>query len=264
MGGVPGEHLANISRNGETHSGMRMQRSGSHRKRKKYMCGIAGIIGNITSHQNHKNMLQLMLSKIEHRGDKENTYECKALPLAALGCNRLAIVDRVDGHQPLTNNDNTIIAVLNGEIYNHCEIRQQLHALGYIFQTDTDTEILVHGYQEWGEEVLNRLDGIFAFIIYDSKKNHFLAARDHIGIKPLYYLYDKEVYYIASEMKALLFLNKDIQTLKLGYFLTKNGEKNISVSWYNSLRRLTKSKLFPHSRSYYLVLFIRWCKPICR
>ncbi|HEU5382571.1 MAG TPA: asparagine synthase-related protein, partial [Ktedonobacteraceae bacterium] len=111
------------------------------------------------------------------------------------------------------------------EIYNHCEIRQQLYALGYIFQTDTDTEILVHGYQEWGKEVLNRLDGMFAFIIYDSKKNHFLAARDHIGIKPLYYLYDEEVYYIASEMKALLFLNKDIQILKPGYFLTKNGEE---------------------------------------
>ncbi|GHO95051.1 asparagine synthetase B [Reticulibacter mediterranei] len=191
------------------------------------MCGIAGIINNgvVLNSERCKEKLDLMLLQMKHRGDAELAHETKVWPSAAIGCNRLAIVDREFARQPLTDEQGTIFAVLNGEIYNYRDLYHELVALGHRFKTLSDTEVLVHGYQEWGEDITSHLDGMFGFILYDSRTNIFLAARDHIGIKPLYYLYEDNTYFIASEMKALLPLGQKIQVLQPGHYLTFNGIK---------------------------------------
>lgn len=188
------------------------------------MCGIAGVISKNAAFNQHEKALHEMLSHIQHRGDKEHAYECSILAEVALGCNRLAIVDREQGQQPLTNDDGSIIVVLNGEIYNYRELYHELEAQGYRFKTQTDTEVLAHGYQEWGESLVDRLDGMFSFILYDTVQRRFLAARDHIGVKPLYYLYDQGTYYLASEIKALLPIGHSVHVLKPGHILTEGGE----------------------------------------
>ena len=187
------------------------------------MCGIAAIINsNLTSIQNEE-QVHAMLSKIRHRGDDINFGELGSVGRATLGCNRLAIVDREHGRQPLIGKSGTIYAVQNGEIYNYLALREQLTAKGYQFLTECDTEVLVHGYQEWGEELVEHLDGMFAFVVYDSVNNTFCAARDHIGIKPLYYLQKGDAYYFASEMKCLTQVGDNIQVLQPGYCIL-NGE----------------------------------------
>lgn len=189
------------------------------------MCGIAGIVDHTPTSEWKQRNLHIMLSQMKHRGDEEHGYETYILPFCAMGCNRLAIVDREHAHQPLTNEQGTIFVVLNGEIYNYLELSQELTSLGYKFQTCSDTEVLVHGYQEWGEELVEHLDGMFGFFLYDKSANTFLAARDHIGIKPLYYACEDSTYFIASEMKALLPLSQEIQTLPPGHILTQGGIK---------------------------------------
>lgn len=188
------------------------------------MCGIAAIIDSNSSLIQKEEKVRAMLSKIAYRGDEANFGELSSVGHATLGCNRLAIVDREHGRQPLIGNNGTICAVQNGEIYNYLELRKQLTAKGYQFLTECDTEVLVHGYQEWGEKLVDHLDGMFAFVVYNSVSNTFFAARDHIGIKPLYYLQKGDAYYFASEMKCLIQLGEDIQVLQPGYFIV-NGEK---------------------------------------
>lgn len=189
------------------------------------MCGIAGVIHfAATTTTEIRELLDLMLSKLKHRGDEEHAYESIVLSHCALGCNRLAIVDRVHGYQPLTDSQDALIAILNGEIYNYQQLRDQLTRQGHHFRTQTDTEILVHGYQEWKERIVDHLDGIFSFILYDKINNYFLAARDHIGVKPLYYIRDANSYILASEIKALLAFDHPIQTLQPGHILTTQGE----------------------------------------
>ena len=187
------------------------------------MCGIAGVIDSLATAEQNREILTAMLSKIKHRGEEEHTYEIKVLPHGAFGCNRLAIVDREHGYQPITNAQGTLLAILNGEIYNHQQLEQELTEMGYQFRTHCDTEVLVYGYQEWKEQLIDHLDGKFAFVVYDHHADTFLAARDHIGIKPLYYLHDDNRYLIASEMKSLLPFGQHIQTLQPGHILTQNG-----------------------------------------
>lgn len=187
------------------------------------MCGIAGIIDPTTPPERNGERLHVMLSQIKHRGNQENAYEAKILLHSALGCNRLAIVDREHAHQPQANMRETIYAVLNGEIYNYQALRQELMARGYQFRTNSDTEVLVHGYQEWKDQLMDRLDGMFAFLIYDCETDSFLVARDHIGIKPLYYLQEGETYFFASEMKSLLAFGQNIHVLQPGHILTREG-----------------------------------------
>jgi asparagine synthase (glutamine-hydrolysing) len=165
-----------------------------------------------------------MLEVIAYRGDSEHFGEIQALQEFAMGTNRLAIVGREDGRQPISNADQTLWAILNGEIYNFRELRQELAAAGYRFSTHTDTEVLVHGYSHWGRDLLlEKLDGMFAFVIYDRVNNSFLAARDHIGIKPLYYAVADGTWYFASEQKSLTPLAGEIHTLSPGHFVTPQG-----------------------------------------
>lgn len=193
------------------------------------MCGIAGFF-QLTDHQEeYERIIREMLAPIKHRGDEEHAYECKQFDFGALGCNRLAIVDREHGRQPLTNQEETLFAVMNGEIYNYRELCQELQELGYRFHTSTDTEVLVHGYQAWGQQLVERIDGVFAFIIFDQRNATFFAARDHMGVKPLYYLNRDGAYFIASEMKSLTGFGQNINVLMPGQILTPQGTQ--AYSW---------------------------------
>lgn len=143
-----------------------------------------------------------MCSALEHRGpDDEGSVHLDGV---TLGMRRLSIIDLEGGHQPIQNEDSTVWVVQNGEIYNHLELREQLVAAGHVFESKADTEVLVHGYEEWGEDMVERLNGMFAFAILDRSRGVVFLARDRMGIKPLHYAIDGRRLVFASELKALL------------------------------------------------------------
>lgn len=149
-----------------------------------------------------KRLLQNMVSALEHRGpDDVGTYTKGNI---GLGVRRLSIIDLETGHQPIANEDNTIWIVYNGEIYNYKELRQDLEKKGHTFQTNSDTEVLVHLYEEMGRDLVTQLNGMFAFAVWDAKHQTLLLARDRIGIKPLFYHIGRDKLTFASELKSLL------------------------------------------------------------
>ncbi len=166
------------------------------------MCGIAGHIsykGGIT-----KNHVKAMTDAIHHRGpDGEGSYINPSYT-AALGHRRLSFLDLSEaGKQPMTNEDSTLWITYNGEIYNYIELRSELEKFGHRFQSHTDTEVILHGYEQWGAGVLTRLKGMFAFGIWDETSRELFLARDRFGIKPLYY-YNRDGHFVfASEIKAI-------------------------------------------------------------
>ncbi|HEX8943590.1 MAG TPA: hypothetical protein VF785_10660, partial [Gemmatimonadaceae bacterium] len=122
----------------------------------------------------------------------------------ALAHRRLSIIDVTGGAQPLSNEDGTIWVTYNGEIYNFQELRERLDRLGHCFRTHSDTEVLVHAYEAWGDDFVTQLNGMFAFAIHDVKRGRVLLARDHLGIKPLFYRLDRGTLYFASEIKGII------------------------------------------------------------
>jgi asparagine synthase (glutamine-hydrolysing) len=161
------------------------------------MCGIAGYLGS-----GDNILLGEMLDSIRHRGpDDEGVFFDDHV---GLGTRRLAIIDVDHGNQPIHNEEKTLWIVYNGEIYNFQNIKNELTKLGHRFYTDTDTETLLHAYEEWDEECLKLLNGMFAFAIWDTKKKRLFLARDRLGIKPLYYYSSPQKFLFASEIKALL------------------------------------------------------------
>jgi len=155
-----------------------------------------------------------------HRGpDDEGSIHLDGV---TLGMRRLSIIDIEGGHQPMSNEDSTVWVIQNGEIYNHRQLREQLLAAGHRFATKSDTEVLVHGYEEWGERMIERLNGMFAFALLDRRKASLLLARDRMGIKPLHYAIDGERFVFASELKALLqdtALRKGVDPVALDEYL---------------------------------------------
>src|SRR6266568_2749208 len=164
------------------------------------MCGIAGFAG-----PGDRGHLIAMTRVLDHRGpDGEGVYQDDSAHVF-LGHKRLAIVDLAGGYQPMPNEDHTIFVVFNGEIYNHATLRRELISRGHIFRTDhSDTEVLVHGYEEWGEDLPVRLNGMFAFAIYDKPRHRFFLARDRFGEKPLYYFARPGLFVFASELTGIL------------------------------------------------------------
>jgi asparagine synthase (glutamine-hydrolysing) len=164
------------------------------------MCGIAGLL-NLDGRPVDRELLTTLTDRLAHRGpDGRDQYVDNA---AGLGHRRLAIIDLELGRQPMSNEDGSTWLVANGEIYNFRELRQELSGRGYRFRTNSDCEVIIHGYDEWGIDVVNRLRGMFAFAIWDAKKQQMVLARDRIGIKPLCYYLDDRRFAFASELQAL-------------------------------------------------------------
>ena len=163
------------------------------------MCGFVGFTNNIND---ASIIIDEMTDKIAHRGpDSSGKYVDGKI---ALGFRRLSIIDLSQGDQPLFNEDKSIVLVFNGEIYNFQSLRDELIKSGHVFTTRTDSEVLIHGYEQWGKAMLNKLRGMFAFIIWDKKKNEIFGARDFFGIKPLYYALMDKTFMFGSEIKSFL------------------------------------------------------------
>jgi asparagine synthase (glutamine-hydrolysing) len=166
------------------------------------MCGIAGIVAVDQLDRDAPARATRMRDIITYRGPDEAGLHCDAQ--AALAHRRLSIVDLSTGQQPLSNEDGSVWIVFNGEIYNHAEIRKELEALGHKYRTKSDTESIVHAYEQWGEACVHRLRGMFAFAIWDAPKRRLLLVRDRLGIKPLYWSRTGDALLFGSEIKAIL------------------------------------------------------------
>ena len=183
------------------------------------MCGIGAIFGPRL--KDGRSLILKSLEAVRHRGN--SLFEIAEYEGCALGANRLGIVDRKNARQPQTNEDGTISVVFNGEIFNHKELREKLQKEGHVFRTESDTEVLVHLYEQHGPPMVEKLDSeMFAFFIHDRRKNSFFAARDPYGVKPLYYSLDGEGrWHFASEMKQLAQFDnlQDIRAFPPGHLM---------------------------------------------
>ncbi len=183
------------------------------------MCGIVGFTNNI---DNSNDVIIRMMDKIKHRGpDAAGSYVDENI---ALGHRRLSIIDiSSQGDQPIFNEDRSIIIIFNGEIYNYLDIKKELIETGHIFSTNTDTEVLLHGYEQYGEKILNKLRGMFSFVIWDKNKKELFGARDFFGIKPMYYAVMNKTFMFGSEIKSFLEhpeFKKELNTAALENYLT--------------------------------------------
>ena len=184
------------------------------------MCGIAGIYHFHTKAPETAQTVKAMAAAIVHRGrDDEGFYENEHLVMAH---KRLSIIDLETGRQPMPNEDGSVVVACNGEIYNFQELRKDLKAHGHSFSTTSDTEVLVHLYEDFGLDMFNRLNGIFAFALWDDRTKRLILARDHFGVKPLHICHTKDRVLFASEIKAILADNKIsryINKQSLHYFM---------------------------------------------
>lgn len=163
------------------------------------MCGIAGFMGQV---ENRADVIRNMTEVITHRGpDSDGFFTDDNI---SMGFRRLSIIDLGAGHQPIYNEDKSLVLTFNGEIYNYKDLRKELIAKGHKFYTDTDSEVLVHGFEEWKEDMLPKLRGMFGFAIYNTKDNSLFIARDFFGIKPMHYTQIGNDFVYASEIKSVL------------------------------------------------------------
>jgi len=176
------------------------------------MCGLCGfIINNIAGTKDYRGTLAKMTNVLAHRGpDSEGHYYTDTdKAVVGLGHRRLSIIDLSEkANQPLGNEDGSVLVVFNGEIYNYEELTKELTAKGHLFQSQSDTEVIVHLYEDMEDQCVNKLDGMFAFALWDKKRKRLLIARDRMGIKPLFYVFKGDNFYFSSEIKALLLLEE--------------------------------------------------------
>lgn len=187
------------------------------------MCGIAGIF-QLDRSPVEPDRLARMMAVIAHRGpDADGCYVQGEI---GLGHRRLAIIDLSPaGHQPMTNEDGSIWITYNGEIYNYQEIKRELEAKGHVFRSQTDTEMVIHAYEEWGVDCLSRFNGMFAFALWDGRQRQLWLVRDRLGIKPLFYTYTPHYFLFGSEIKAILAddrIPRNLDYEALSYFLALN------------------------------------------
>src|ERR1700741_2802589 len=165
------------------------------------MCGITGQFNFIRGEPVEPETIRRMTATMVHRGPDDEGYFVEG-PLG-LGFRRLSIIDLAGGHQPMSDAEEAVWIVFNGEIYNFPELRRELESFGYVFRTHSDTEVIIHGYKQWGDEVLNRLNGMFGLAIWDVRKKRLVVARDPFGIKLICYRIDGGSLYFGSEMRAV-------------------------------------------------------------
>ncbi len=241
------------------------------------MCGIAGIFN---CNQNIKpEWIIRMNNALKHRGPDDegflaiNTKAREIYTLAGpdskvnnarievfgqdvnlfLGHRRLSILDLSSlGHQPMSNNDETLWIIHNGEIYNYVELREELKTLGYDFHTNTDTEVLLAAYEEWGENCLNKLNGMWAFVIYDKRKNVLFGSRDRFGVKPFYYYLDSELFAFASEIKSLItipHINTSVNSKAVFDYFVFNWQESEEEGFFKNICELQPSHGFHYCLS---------------
>ncbi len=234
------------------------------------MCGIAGIYSS--KNEARPEWVKLMTDTLKHRGPDDEGFlaadaktgkiyynltgdesKIKGRPINAfnipanllLGHRRLSIIDTTSaGHQPMGNAGGNIYIIFNGEIYNYLELRKALKSLGYQFRTNTDTEVLLACYEEWGKDCLSKLNGMWSFCIYDSKKNILFCARDRFGVKPFYYYIDENYFSFASEIKAIVklpFYKKDINRQAAFGYLFLGREETNEESFFKGIYELLPS-----------------------
>lgn len=182
---------------------------------------MCGIVGFVSTRDNKAEIIENMMDTIVHRGP--NSSGVFTDDQVALGFRRLSIVDLSGGSQPIYNEDETKIIIFNGEVYNYQEIREDLIAKGHVFRTSADTEVILHGYEEYGVDIVKQLRGMFAFAIWDRETNELFGARDHFGIKPYYYAEMNGSFMFGSEIKSFLVnpdFNKQLNKKALKPYMT--------------------------------------------
>ncbi|MBE0411089.1 MAG: asparagine synthase (glutamine-hydrolyzing) [Anaerolineales bacterium] len=187
------------------------------------MCGICGIFNLSDNRPVEKEILLNLNATLKHRGPDDAGYYIDDRANVGLAMRRLSIIDLSTGSQPIANEDKTVWIVFNGEIYNYLDLRSQLLTLGHRFSTKSDTETIIHAYEQYGDDCVHYLNGMFSFAIWDSRKNRLLLVRDRLGIKPLYYYLGPDLLVFSSELKALLAhpqTPRDIDLNAVDHFLT--------------------------------------------
>ena len=217
------------------------------------MCGIAGYVD--LSSEVHPNTIREMIDEIAYRGPDSSGVFLNKDKTVALGIRRLSIIDLKTGDQPIKNEDGSVVVIFNGEIYNYKELRTDLIKRNHKFKTQSDTEVLVHGYEEWGEDFVRKLNGMFAFAIWDERKKRLLLARDRAGIKPLYYCRLGNKLIFGSEVKTILKyfkvvknsnLNLDLDSLSLYCYLGYLPGNN---SMFKNTKKLLQGNIISFSKS---------------
>lgn len=203
---------------------------------------MCGILGQLNTHRKIDSVsFNEMLDQLASRGPDGMGVQLLSNDFVALGHRRLSIIDlSTDGSQPITNEDGTLWLVFNGEIYNFKKLRAELEKLGHIFKSNTDSEVIIHGYESWGSALVHKLRGIFAFGIYNTLNNEIFLARDHAGVKPLYYMHNNNTFVFASETKPILKCNlyqKEVDNEGLQLYL-KYGNLPSSYSIFKNIKKL--------------------------
>ena len=196
------------------------------------MCGITGLV-YLNKKKVTPNLIKKMTNSLIHRGPDGEGYWIENN--VGIGHRRLSIIDLSnEGAQPMQSQDQRYIISYNGEIYNYLELRSELIQLGYKFKSQTDTEVVLYSYIQWGNQALLKFNGMFAFAIWDKKKQELFLARDRYGIKPIYYALQNETFYFASEQKAILSDNNFAVNLNkpalLEYFTFQNIISNQTLN----------------------------------
>ena len=215
------------------------------------MCGITGKLYFDRNKRIEPGLIEAMNRALIHRGpDDEGVYEDYNF---AFGIRRLSIIDIEGGHQPIFNEDHTKSIVFNGEIYNYQQLRSDLKSRGHRFCTNSDTEVVLHAYEEFGNDCVNKLNGMFAFAIWDSGNQRLVLARDRLGIKPLYYYLDNEKLLFASEIKAIIedrSVERKVDPEALDLYLSFNYvPAPFSMSYGSSIRHPLSAKNLRSART---------------
>jgi len=214
------------------------------------MCGICGVFG-YHGQKPDEIVVRDMMRIMKHRGpDDEGVYIDDRV---GLGFVRLSIIDLSDaGHQPMLSPDGRYVMVFNGEIYNYIELRQELESHGHQFRTRTDSEVLLHAYIQWEESCLDRLNGMWAFVIYDTRNNTIFGARDRFGIKPLYYYQDHQSLLFASDINSLVVVRKDrlsIDQQSVADYLVFNRTDQSTDTFYSEIKKIPHGSSFTIDKS---------------
>src|SRR5438876_5543995 len=183
-------------------SGRTAWSSNTEKTKGKFMCGICGIVNFNTTEPVERGLVERMTSAQAHRGPDDHGYFVENN--VGLGHRRLSIIDLSGGKQPIFNEDGSVVVVFNGEIYNFAGLTSGLVSRGHQFKTRSDTETIVHAYEEYGVNCMKDFRGMFAFAIWDRKQKRLLLVRDRVGIKPIYYYQGKDFFIFASEIKSIL------------------------------------------------------------